>query len=71
MWLSIVSSAPHYPGNNQDLVGTYQGIYRILCPHRPGTYTGLKWEDTLVKRGGNILPQNVCICQTLTKDTPG
>ena len=39
MQLSIVSLAPHYLGNSRAVAGTYPGIYRKLCPCRPGTYT--------------------------------
>ena len=49
MRLSIVSPAPNYPGSSGVLAGTYLGIYRMLCPHRPGTY-GLMREDISFQR---------------------
>ena len=52
---------PHYPGNSGDLAGTYAGIYRILCPRRPGTYPGLMRGDIFVKRAGNLLSRDVHI----------
>ena len=61
--LIFVSPAPHYPGNSGDLVGTYPGIYRILCPRRPGTYPGLTRGDISIKRAGNLLPRDVHICR--------
>ena len=59
---------PHYPGNSRGLAGTYLGIYRILCPRRPGTYPGLMRGDISVKRAGNLLPRDV---ETLTKGARG
>ena len=64
--LSIVSPAPDYPGNSGDLAGTYPGIYRILCPHRPGTYPGDMQGDISIKRAGNLL-----YAEILTKGTQG
>ena len=63
MQLSIVSPAPYYLGNSGDLAGTYPGIYRILCPRRPGNYLGLTWGDISIKRAGNLLPRDVHICR--------
>ena len=62
---------PHYPGNSGDLAGTYLGIYRILCPRRPGTYPGLMQGDISVKRAGNILPRDVHTCQDSDQRRPG
>ena len=62
---------PHYPGNSQDLVGTYLGVYRILCPRRPGTYPGFTRGDISVKRAGNLLPRVVHICQDSDQRHPG
>ena len=47
---------PHYPGNSWVLVGTYPGIYRILCPHRPWSYPRLMQGDISFKRAGSIIP---------------
>ena len=71
MRLSIVSPAPHYSGNSRDLAGTYPGIYRILCPRRRGTYPRLMREDVSVKRAGNLLPRDVCICRDSDQRHPG
>ena len=72
MQLSIVSlPSPHYLGNSRDLAGTYLGIYRILCPHRPSTYPGLMRGDLSVKRARNLLPRDVHICRDSDQRRPG
>ena len=62
---------PHYLGNSGDLAGTYPGIYRILCPRRPGTYPGLMRGDISVKKARNLLLRDVHICQDSDQRCPG
>ena len=45
---------PHYKDNSGDLVGTYPGIYRILCPRRLGTYPGLICGEIFWSKGLEI-----------------
>ena len=69
--LSILSPAPHYPGNSHVRAGTYPGIYRILCPHRPRTYPGLMRGDIYIKKADNLLSLDVSICQDSDQRCPG
>ena len=71
MWLSIVSPAPHYPGNSQDLAGTYPRIYRILCPRRPGPTLGLCGEIFLSKGSEIYYPGMSTYAGTLIKGARG
>ena len=52
MQLSIVSLAPHYPGNCRDL----NGGFTEFCVPRPGTYPGVMRGDISIKRAGNLQP---------------
>ena len=61
---------PHYPGNSRVLAGTFPGIYRILCPRRPGTYPGLMRGNNSFKRARN-LPLDVRISQDSNQRCPG
>ena len=63
MQLSIVSPAPHYPGNSRVIAGTYPGIYRILCPRRPRDLPQAYAGTYPLKRAGN-LPWDVHIYLT-------
>ena len=56
---------PHHPGNSRVLAATYPGIYRILCPHRPGTFPRLMRGDISFKTSRYLLPRDVCICKNI------
>ena len=58
---------PHYPGYSWVLAGTYPGIYRILCPCRPGTYLRPMRRDIFFKRTTSQLPCDVHICRDWPK----
>ena len=64
---------PHSLGNSGDLVGTYPGIYRILCPCRPGTYPGLTRGDISFNGAGNLLPWSIYAGPLIkgARDLPG
>ena len=62
MVFNCIPAPPHYLDNSRDLAGTYPGIYRILCPRRPGIYPRLTLGDLSVKMARNLLPRDVHIC---------